>query len=37
MRFEWDKKKNELNIRRHGIDLADVVTLFSHPNTGGTG
>ncbi len=31
MRFEWGKKKNELNIRQHGIDLADVVTMFSYP------
>jgi uncharacterized DUF497 family protein len=31
MRFEWDKAKNRRNIRKHGIDFADVVDLFNHP------
>lgn len=31
MRFEWDGAKNELNIRKHGIDFADVGDMFSHP------
>jgi uncharacterized protein len=31
MQFEWDDKKNELNIQRHGIDFADVVEMFNHP------
>jgi uncharacterized DUF497 family protein len=31
MRFEWDQAKNELNIRKHGIDFADVVDMFGHP------
>lgn len=31
MRFEWDAAKNEANIRKHGIDFADVVTMFGQP------
>jgi len=31
MNFEWDDEKNSLNIRKHGIDLADVVEIFNHP------
>jgi hypothetical protein len=27
MSFEWDETKNEINIRRHAIDFADVPTL----------
>jgi uncharacterized DUF497 family protein len=31
MRFEWDEDKNEGNIRRHGIDFADLPALFDSP------
>ena len=31
MKFEWDENKNELNIRKHGIDFRDVIELFNHP------
>lgn len=31
MRFEWDEAKNEENIRKRGIDFADVVDIFNHP------
>jgi len=31
MRFEWDEAKNDVNIRKHGIDFADVVDMFNHP------
>jgi len=31
MRFEWDEAKNTVNIRKHGIDLADAVDAFNHP------
>ena len=31
MQFEWDEAKNEINIRRHGIDFADVPILFDSP------
>lgn len=28
MRFEWDEKKRLSNIRKHGIDFADVPSIF---------
>ena len=28
MKFEWDEEKNLENIRRHGIDFADVPEMF---------
>jgi len=28
MRFEWDEKKRLINIRKHGIDFADVPSIF---------
>ena len=31
MRFEWDEAKNDVNIRKHGIDFTDVVDMFTHP------
>lgn len=31
MRFEWDAAKNEINIRKHGIDFEDVKDIFNHP------
>lgn len=31
MRFEWDDAKNAANIRKHGIDFADVTDIFDHP------
>ncbi len=31
MRFEWDQAKNAANIRKHGIDFADVTDIFDHP------
>lgn len=31
MRFEWDAAKNDVNIRKHGIDFADVEDIFNHP------
>lgn len=27
-RFEWDEKKNEINIRKHGIDFGDAEEIF---------
>ena len=26
--FEWDNTKNAQNIRKHGMDFADAVTVF---------
>lgn len=31
MQFEWDEDKNTINIRLHGIDFADVSTVFNAP------
>ena len=31
MRFEWNQAKNESNIRKHGIDFADVEDMFDYP------
>ena len=31
MFFEWDEAKNEINIRKHGIDFNDVPDIFQHP------
>jgi len=28
MNFEWDEKKNSINIRKHKIDFADMPTVF---------
>jgi hypothetical protein len=29
--FEWDEKKNRINISRHGFDLADAWEIFEYP------
>ena len=31
MRFEWDEKKNNENIRKHGFDFADAWQVFENP------
>jgi len=31
VRFEWDEEKNQLNIRKHGIDFNDVPEMFRQP------
>jgi len=31
MKFEWDEKKNKDNIKKHGIDFADVPAMFDQP------
>ena len=31
VRFEWDELKNQINIRKHGIDFRDAVDVFDHP------
>lgn len=31
MSFEWDPKKNELNIVKHGIDFEDAMQVFHGP------
>lgn len=31
VRVEWDERKNEHNIRRHGLDFADAREIFDSP------
>jgi len=31
MKFEWDPRKNDANIRKHGIDFRDAVYAFADP------
>jgi uncharacterized DUF497 family protein len=31
MKLEWDERKNRANIRKHGLDFADVEQLFAGP------
>ena len=32
MKFEWDDKKNAINIEKHGIDFATAALVFSDLN-----
>lgn len=29
--FEWDEKKNEANILKHGISFDDILSMFDDP------
>jgi len=29
--FEWDEKKNQQNIRKHGLDFGDTWEIFEGP------
>jgi uncharacterized protein len=31
MRLEWDERKNQANIQKHGLDFADAWEIFSLP------
>jgi uncharacterized protein len=31
MKFEWDERKNEVNIDKHGFDFADAYQIFNLP------
>ncbi len=31
MQFEWDERKNQTNIRKHGIDFNDAINIFLDP------
>lgn len=33
--FEWDEKKRQANIAKHGVDFQDVPSAFNHPYTEG--
>ena len=28
MKFEWDSEKNEINMRKHGVDFEEAKTVF---------
>ena len=30
MHFEWDDNKNQINIKKRGIDFKDVTEMFKH-------
>jgi uncharacterized DUF497 family protein len=29
--FDWDKRKSELNLTKHGIDFGDTIEVFYKP------
>jgi uncharacterized protein len=31
MNFEWDERKNEINVDKHGFDFADANQVFDLP------
>lgn len=31
MRFEWDERKNQRNIQKHGFDFSDAWQIFEEP------
>ena len=31
IKFTWDERKNEINRQKHGVDFADVPSMFNHP------
>ena len=31
MKFEWDKKKNEINLQKHGISFEEAKLIFNGP------
>jgi hypothetical protein len=32
LRFEWDKKKADANLRKHGVSFDEAVEVFYDPN-----
>jgi uncharacterized DUF497 family protein len=31
MKFEWDREKEKINIKKHGISFSDAKTVFNDP------
>jgi len=31
LKFEWDERKNAINIKKHGISFEEAVKVFSDP------
>ena len=32
MRLQYDDRKNQINIRKHGISIPELATIFDDPN-----
>lgn len=32
MQFEWDEEKRKINIKKHGVDFRDLVSVFETPH-----
>ncbi len=32
MEFEWDPRKAEQNVRKHGVAFEDAITIFADPD-----
>jgi uncharacterized DUF497 family protein len=32
MRFEWDERKRQSNLAKHGLDFLDVSAVFEEPH-----
>lgn len=32
LKFEWDEKKNQLNIQKHGVSFQEAITVFKDEN-----
>lgn len=30
--FEWDQKKNEINVEKHGLSFEDATKIFNDPD-----
>ena len=33
IKYQWDDKKNEINIKKHGSDFETAVRVFADPNS----
>lgn len=33
MKLQYDQRKNEINIRKHGISIPELATIFDDPNS----
>ena len=31
MQFEWDQKKNDVNLNKHGVSFEEATTVFDNP------
>ncbi len=33
MKFEYDERKNQINLRKHKISIPELATIFNNPST----